>query len=145
MKSMLHFFAVPTKGDSDVRIVFDGTSCGLNDALWSPNFFLPTSRNASELLSFDSLMADADFSEFFHNFFSDEMVRGYSGVDTTCLSPFLDSSARLLGRKGSLKHSEGRLGQVQSTTNPRGSDLLVGASSFRRCGYCNLGTAESKD
>ena len=88
MKSFLHFFAVP-KGDSDVRVVFDGTSCGLNDALWSPNFFLPTSRNASELLSFDSWMADADFSEFFHNFFADEKIRGYSGVDTSCLSPFL--------------------------------------------------------
>ena len=101
MKSMLHYFAVP-KGDSDVWIVFDGTSCGMNDALWSPNFFLPTSRNASELLSFESWMADADFSEFFQNFFADPKVTCYSGVDATCLSPFLDSTS---GRKGSSKHS----------------------------------------
>ena len=39
-------------------------------------------------------MADADFSEFFHNFFSDEKIRGYSGVDTSCLSPFLQKNSR---------------------------------------------------
>ena len=106
VNSRLHYFAVP-KGDSDVRIVFDGTSCGLNEALWSPNFFLPTSRNASELLSFDSWMADADFSEFFHNFFCDEKIRCYSGVDTSCLSPFLTANPRSPLMKSNQKHTEG--------------------------------------
>jgi hypothetical protein len=63
----LHNFAVP-KDDWDIRVAFDGTSCGLNEALWSPNFFLPTLRNASELLTFQSWMLDIDFGEFFHNF-----------------------------------------------------------------------------
>ena len=92
MRTSLHYFAVP-KGDSDIRVVFDGTSCGLNESLWSPNFFLPTSRNASELLSFDSWMADVDFGEFFHNFFADEKVRKHSGVDTSPLSPFFPPSS----------------------------------------------------
>ena len=74
--------------------MFDGTSCGLNQTLWSPNFFLPTSRNAAELLSFDSWMADSDFAEFFHtNFFADSAIRSFAGVNTTVLSPFIADSA----------------------------------------------------
>ena len=92
VRTSLHYFAVP-KGESDIRVVFDGTPCGLNDSLWSPNFFLPTSRNASELLSFESWMADVDFGEFFHNFFADERVRKHSGVDTAPLSPFMMADA----------------------------------------------------
>ena len=63
VRSHLHYFAVP-KGESDVRVVFDGTSSGLNETLWSPNFFLPpTARNVSELLTFDSWTADSDFAD----------------------------------------------------------------------------------
>jgi hypothetical protein len=35
------FFAVP-KGEEDIRMVCDGTSSGLNEALWAPWFALPT-------------------------------------------------------------------------------------------------------
>ena len=91
VKTSLHYFAVP-KGDSDIRVVFDGTSCGLNDSLWSPNFFLPTSKNAAEMLSFNSWMADVDFGEFFHNFFADETIRKHSGVEVSCLAPFFPVS-----------------------------------------------------
>ena len=87
MKTSLHYFAV-AKGECDIRVVFDGTSCGLNEALWSPNFFLPTSRNASELLSFDTWMADVDFGEFFHNFFADDKIRKHAGVNVGSLCPF---------------------------------------------------------
>ena len=91
VRTCLHYFAVP-KGEDDIRVVFDGTSCGLNDALWSPNFFLPTSRNASEILSFDSWMADSDFAEFFHNFFADDEVRKHSGVEVSHLAPYFPTS-----------------------------------------------------
>jgi hypothetical protein len=37
--NLLQSFAVP-KGEADILVVFNGTSCGLNDALWSPNFYL---------------------------------------------------------------------------------------------------------
>jgi hypothetical protein len=50
VKSTLHYFANP-KGPTDVQIVYDGTSCGLNKALWAPNFYLPTARAAALLLS----------------------------------------------------------------------------------------------
>ena len=40
VKSTTGFFDVP-KGDSDIRMVYDATKCGLNAALWTPNFFYP--------------------------------------------------------------------------------------------------------
>jgi hypothetical protein len=39
--SLTSFVAVP-KGDADIRMVFDATKGGLNDAVWVPSFGLPT-------------------------------------------------------------------------------------------------------
>ena len=39
--SLMSFFYVP-KGKDDIRMVYDGTKCGLNGAVWVPSFFLPT-------------------------------------------------------------------------------------------------------
>jgi hypothetical protein len=39
--SFVSFFHVP-KGENDIRMVYDGTKCGLNDAMWVPSFWLPT-------------------------------------------------------------------------------------------------------
>ncbi len=36
-----HYFSVP-KGLEGIRMVYDGTSFGLNDVLWAPRFGLPT-------------------------------------------------------------------------------------------------------
>ncbi|KAI2508113.1 hypothetical protein MHU86_6286 [Fragilaria crotonensis] len=81
VSNSLDYFAVP-KGDADVRVVFDGSSCGLNKALWSPNFFLPTASSAAMLLSFGTWMADMDFEEmFFHNFPMEDRLRKCSGVE----------------------------------------------------------------
>jgi hypothetical protein len=54
---------------TDVRIVYNGTTCGLNEALWVPNFYLPSSKAAALLLTFSSWLADADYGAMFHNFF----------------------------------------------------------------------------
>ena len=37
VKSLTGYFAVP-KAETDIRVVYDATKCGLNDALWAPNF-----------------------------------------------------------------------------------------------------------
>ena len=84
VRSNVHYFTVP-KGEEDVRVVFDGTSSGLNEALWAPNFFLPSSRAASVLLTFSTWLADVDFGEMFHNFFVANRIRKYSGVDVSPL------------------------------------------------------------
>ena len=147
VKTSLHYFAV-AKGESDIRVVFDGTSCGLNEALWSPNFFLPTSRNASELLSFDTWMADVDFGEFFHNFFADVKIRKHAGVNVCPLSPFfarppdprlenkvmgLRWGRLFMGMKPSPYNSvryyywaeEFAIGDLRDSTNPFGFDEVV--------------------
>jgi hypothetical protein len=41
VESLTNFFLVP-KGELDIRMVFDGTSSGLNDSIWIPGFGLPT-------------------------------------------------------------------------------------------------------
>jgi len=41
VNSLMSFFAVP-KGDSEIRMVYNGTKSGLNNTLWAPWFALPT-------------------------------------------------------------------------------------------------------
>lgn len=79
VSNALHFFAVP-KGEADIRVVFDGTSSGLNDSLWAPNFYLPTAKAAALHISFTSWMSDMDCGEMFHNFFMDRKVRKCAGI-----------------------------------------------------------------
>jgi hypothetical protein len=83
--SLLNYFAV-SKGDADIRVVYDGTFSGLNGCLWCPNFFLLSARHAGELLNYSTWMADMDFGEFFHNFFMDDRIRPHSGVDVSSLN-----------------------------------------------------------
>jgi hypothetical protein len=72
--NLLQYFAVP-KGEAYIRVVFNCTSCGLNDALWSPNFYLPTApRTVGNLLTLSNWMADVDFGDMFHNFPMDECL-----------------------------------------------------------------------
>ena len=80
VESKVHFFGVP-KGEDDICVVFDGTSSGLNEALWAPNFYLPTSQAASTLLTFSTWMADVNLGEMFHNFPMSDRIRKVSGVD----------------------------------------------------------------
>jgi hypothetical protein len=82
--SLTSYFAVP-KGEFDIRLVYDGTASGLNEALWSPSFWLPNSRSAVRLISFYSFLFDSDIGECFLNFPNDPKIRPYCGVD---LSPF---------------------------------------------------------
>jgi hypothetical protein len=44
VRSGTHFFCVP-KGDSDIRLVYNGTGCGLNANVWAPRFGLPMVKN----------------------------------------------------------------------------------------------------
>eukprot|EP00980_Cylindrotheca_fusiformis_P021722 scaffold8546_cov73-Cylindrotheca_fusiformis.AAC.5 len=65
----------------DVRLVFNGTSFGLNGALWAPSFWLPTPDTALRKLQPTSLMVDFDLGEFFLNFFLPYSVRAYAGIN----------------------------------------------------------------
>ena len=80
----IDYFPVP-KGESDIRLVFNGTSCGINQSLFSSNFWLPMSNTMTRLLSFGYRVVDIDLGEMFLNFPLHPSMQMISGVD---LSPF---------------------------------------------------------
>ena len=75
-----HYFSVP-KGLDDIRMVYNGTSCGLNDVLWAPRFGLPMVKQTLRALLPGYLQCDLDVGEQFPNYYLHEELRQYSGVD----------------------------------------------------------------
>ena len=69
LKSYIRYFGVP-KGDDDIRLVYDGTTSGLNlnDSLWVPSFWLPIIDSVTRALGADSYMADRDVGDCFLNY-----------------------------------------------------------------------------
>jgi hypothetical protein len=67
IQSCLECFEVD-KG-SNIRLVYNETSCGLNDALWSPNFWLPTPATAARTLGYGYYMVDINLGGMFLNFY----------------------------------------------------------------------------
>jgi hypothetical protein len=82
--SVTSFFAVP-KGEDDIRMVYNGTSCGLNDAVFAPWFALPTMDSHLRAVDVGTFMADCDIGEMFLNFMLDVNIREFAGVDLTAL------------------------------------------------------------
>ena len=79
-KLLTGFFAV-SKGEGDIRIVYDATACGLNKALWAPSFFLPTIDSILRNADSGTWFGDIDLGEMFLNYFLDEEMRAWAGVD----------------------------------------------------------------
>ena len=82
VRSLSSFFEVP-KGDDDIRMVFDMSASGLNDALWVPNFWMPSVHNVLNCSTHSSWYGDVDAGEIFLNFPLDLAIRPYCGVDFT--------------------------------------------------------------
>lgn len=82
--SLLHFFCVP-KGSTDIRMVYNGTGCGLNESVWSPHFGLPTVRHTIRSLLPGYHACDMDVGEMFLNFLLHEEMKQMSGVDVSCV------------------------------------------------------------
>ena len=87
VESLTDWFEVPKVIVDDVvmeiRMVYNGTSSGLNEALWAPNFWLPTSSTALRQLTYTSFCVDLDLGEMFLNFPLDPKIQPYAGVDLT--------------------------------------------------------------
>jgi hypothetical protein len=79
IKSLIDSF--PVDKDGDIRMVYNGTSSGLNDALHAPNFWLPTPSSAARVLGVGYFMVDMDLGEMFLNFPLPAVLERYSGVD----------------------------------------------------------------
>jgi hypothetical protein len=89
VSNLTDFFDVP-KGEIDIRVVYNGTTSGLNEKLWSPGFFLPNADSAGRLLMYNSYTVDADLGEMFLNFPMDPRIPPDAGVDLTLLRANLD-------------------------------------------------------
>jgi hypothetical protein len=74
------FFSVP-KGDDNVRMVYNGSESGLNDAIWVPRFILPTMETHLRGVEEGTCMADNDVGECFLNFILHADLRELAGVD----------------------------------------------------------------
>ena len=85
LESYMFMFDVP-KGESDVRIVYDGSKSGFNDATWAPWFALPTVEAMSRTVLPSCWCGDRDFGEMFLNFPLHPRARLYSGVDLSQLT-----------------------------------------------------------
>jgi hypothetical protein len=82
-----YFFAVP-KGVDDIRIVYDATKSGLNQAVWSPNFFLPTMSSVLNHANDQTWYGDIDIGEMFLNYFLDPALRERAGIEVTALGRY---------------------------------------------------------
>ena len=80
VNSLTGFFAVP-KGEDDIRIVYNVTACDLNTALWAPNFALPMIDLVLTNSDSKTWFSNIDLGEMFLNYFLDEDLREYAGVD----------------------------------------------------------------
>ena len=87
IKNFIDYFAAP-KGESDIRLVLNGTSCGLNNSVWTSNFWLPSARTMMRHLSYEYRSVDIDIGEMFLNFPLHPSLWKYSGMD---LTPFREA------------------------------------------------------
>ena len=83
----IDYFSVP-KGEDNIRLVFNGTSCGLNASTWSSKFWLPMSNTLTRLLSYDYQVVDLDLGEMFLNFPIHRSLDRVVGID---LTPFQEN------------------------------------------------------
>ena len=90
VKSLTHMFYVE-KGLTDIRMVYNGTSSGLNDVLWAPHFGLPIMQHTLRSLRPGYFQCDMDVGEMFLNFWLNTSLRPYAGVDITHVQ---DTSAK---------------------------------------------------
>jgi hypothetical protein len=80
----MHFFSV-LKGDSDKRVVYNGTKSGLNLATWISWFAIPSSATLERIVIPESVQADNKYEDMFLNFILHEELQEYTGVDVTGL------------------------------------------------------------
>ncbi|KAL3786657.1 hypothetical protein ACHAW5_001375 [Stephanodiscus triporus] len=80
VESGTSFFSVD-KGKTDIRMVYNGTSCGLNDVLYAPHFGLPTVRTTLRAILPGFFQCDLDVQDQFLNYKLHRSLREHSGVD----------------------------------------------------------------
>ena len=75
-----HFFSID-KGETDIRMVCNGISCGLNDILYAPHFGLPTIRETLSSILPGFHQCNLDVQDQCLNFILHKHMRVFSGVE----------------------------------------------------------------
>ncbi len=75
-----HYFCID-KGTTDIRMVYNGTSCGLNAFLHAPHYGLLSVKHTLRALREGYYQCDLDVGEQFLNYKLHESLRELSGVD----------------------------------------------------------------
>ena len=70
-----------SKGADDIRLVYNGTSCGLNSVLWAPWFTVPTVNTLLRTVEAGTFMGDGDIGDQFHNFMLHPSLQSFVGVN----------------------------------------------------------------
>jgi hypothetical protein len=84
--SYIDYFGVPKA--AGIRVGCNGASCGLNETVWAPNFWLPMVKSACRVLNFNYCGVDLDLGELFLNFPLPLLFRAFSGIN---LTPFKEA------------------------------------------------------
>ena len=74
----------------DIRMVYNGTSSGLNAAVWAPSFWMPTPATAIRQVHYGYYSIDLDLGEFFLNFPLSESIRPYAGVRMEAIKQIME-------------------------------------------------------
>jgi hypothetical protein len=95
--ALTSYFAVP-KGDSDIRMVYDGTKSGLIACLWATWFPLPTIELHLRSVVPGTYIGDINIGNMFLNFMLHSFIRTAAGVDHTPFFPeeLFDTDQRYL-------------------------------------------------
>ena len=80
VKSLFHYFCVH-KGLSNIRMVYNGAGCGLNEAVWAPHVGLQTARQTLRSLLPGYEQCNMDVGEMFLNFLLHKEMKQISGVE----------------------------------------------------------------
>ena len=62
VKSEIEVFHV-AKGEDDIRLVYNGTSCGLNAVLWAPWFAVPTVNTLLRTVEAGTFIGEGDIGD----------------------------------------------------------------------------------
>jgi hypothetical protein len=82
------FFQV-SKGDNDIRSVYDGSVGGLNDAMSVPQFLLLTLNAHLKAVEEGTYMRDLYVGQCFLNILLQPSLQPYAGVDFTLYFPWM--------------------------------------------------------
>ena len=74
-----------SKDKTDIRMIYDASSSGLNDAVWVPWFQISTVKTYLRGVESESYVVDMDIGEFSSNFMLEDKLQPYARVD---ISPF---------------------------------------------------------